>query len=263
MPTGLFSLPTLKFLDLSHNLLGSPKHPGSCLSEAIGQCQSLVELHLAGNLLQQLPESIGDLANLEILNAKDNKLAALPQRIGLLDKLIKLNLDGNCITVIPASLGNLAILRDLSIAKNKVREIESDCLSNLEALVMLDLHQNCFRDFSAVPRSSKLDTISLGYNQLTTLSNLESAPNLSVLDLHSNKLVDLPLSIMNMNSLKTLTVSNNELKDINPRIALLEELVRLNIEGNPLKAIKPAMRSANAVQLKKYLKMRLGEDEVE
>ena len=84
-----------------------------------------------------------------------------------------------------------------------------------------------------------------------------------MLDLHSNKLTELPESILQMQRLKTLTVSNNELRDINPRIALIDELVRLNIEGNPLKAIKPAMRSANAVQLKKYLKMRLGEDEVE
>jgi Leucine-rich repeat (LRR) protein len=66
-----------------------------------------------------------------------------------------------------------------------------------------------------------------------------------------------------MGKLKTLTVSNNELKDINPRIALLEDLVRLSIEGNPLKSIKPAMRSANAVQLKKYLKMRIGDEEIE
>ena len=114
-----------------------------------------------------------------------------------------------------------------------------------------------------MPRSDKLDTISLGYNQLTALTNLENAPKLTVLDLHSNKLEDLPESIMNMGGLKTLTVSNNELRDINPRIAMLEDLVRLNIEGNPLKAIKPAMRSANAVQLKKYLKMRLGDGEVE
>ena len=48
------------------------------LSEAIGQCQTLVELHLAGNQLTQLPESIGDLVNLEILDVKDNKLVALP-----------------------------------------------------------------------------------------------------------------------------------------------------------------------------------------
>lgn len=94
------------------------------------------------------------------------------------------------------------------------------------------------------------------------MSNLENAQGLTVLDLHSNKLDQLPESILNMKGLKTLTVSNNELKDINPRVALLEELVRLNIEGNPLKAIKPTMRSAGAVQLKKYLKMRLGDEEV-
>eukprot|EP00353_Schmidingerella_taraikaensis_P008550 CAMPEP_0185575716 /NCGR_PEP_ID=MMETSP0434-20130131/6828_1 /TAXON_ID=626734 ORGANISM="Favella taraikaensis, Strain Fe Narragansett Bay" /NCGR_SAMPLE_ID=MMETSP0434 /ASSEMBLY_ACC=CAM_ASM_000379 /LENGTH=204 /DNA_ID=CAMNT_0028192665 /DNA_START=63 /DNA_END=678 /DNA_ORIENTATION=+ len=78
VPNGLFALPTLKFLDLSHNILGTKAVPNSYLSEAIGQCQSLVELHLAGNQLTHLPESLGDLANLEILNAKDNKLQALP-----------------------------------------------------------------------------------------------------------------------------------------------------------------------------------------
>ena len=128
---------------------------------------------------------------------------------------------------------------------------------------MLDLHQNNFREFDSVPRSDTLDTITLGYNQLTRVDNLENAKILTVLDLHSNKLQELPKSVVNMNKLKTLTVSNNELTDINPRVALLEELVRINIEGNPLKKLKPAMRSANAVQLKKYLKMRLGEDEVE
>ena len=66
-----------------------------------------------------------------------------------------------------------------------------------------------------------------------------------------------------MNKLKTLNVANNNLSDINPRIALIDELVRINIEGNPLKSIKPAMRNAEAFALKKYLKMRLGEDDVE
>lgn len=128
---------------------------------------------------------------------------------------------------------------------------------------MLDLHQNNFQVYSAVPRAPKLDTISLGYNQLVDVLNLSNACNLTVLDLHSNKLLDLPESILQMGNLKTLTLTNNELRDLDPRVSLLEDLVRINIEGNPLKAIKPAMRSANAVQLKKYLKMRLGEDVVE
>ena len=88
-----------------------------------------------------MPQSIGDLANLEILDVKDNKLMVLPERIGLLgDRLLKLNLDGNMLKVIPAAIGNLTRLSDLSIAKNKLESVEGDCLTNLSALVMLDLH---------------------------------------------------------------------------------------------------------------------------
>lgn len=40
---------------------------------------------------------------------------------------------------------------------------------------------------------------------------------------------------------------------------MLTELVRINIEGNPLRTIKASMRTAGAVELKKYLKTRLSE----
>ena len=84
-----------------------------------------------------------------------------------------------------------------------------------------------------------------------------------MLDLHNNKLPELPLSLFGLNHLKTLTLSNNDLSDINPRLSLMPNLVRINIEGNPLRRIKPAMRSAGAVELKKYLKMRLEENDVQ
>ncbi len=84
-----------------------------------------------------------------------------------------------------------------------------------------------------------------------------------MLDLHNNKLPELPLSLFGLNQLKTLTLSNNDLSDINPRLSLMPNLVRINIEGNPLRRIKPAMRSAGAVELKKYLKMRLEENDVQ
>jgi Leucine-rich repeat (LRR) protein len=54
-----------------------------------------VEFHVSGNMLTHLPESIGDLVNLEILDLKDNKIRELPVRLGCLSKLLKLNLDSN------------------------------------------------------------------------------------------------------------------------------------------------------------------------
>lgn len=67
---------------------------------------------------------------------------------------------------------------------------------------------------------------------------------------------------MILSNLKTLKISNNNLSDINPRISLLPQLVRISIEGNPLKAIKATIRNAGAEPLKKYLRMRLDESEV-
>ena len=104
--------------------------------------------------------------------------------------------------------------------------------------------------------------MNLAFNFIEHIANLESCPKLSVLDLHNNKLSELPETIINLKELKTLRISNNDLSDINPRISLLSNLVRINIEGNPLKCIKSTMRNANAEQLKKYLKMRLEEGEV-
>ena len=124
---------------------------------------------------------------------------------------------------------------------------------------MLDLHQNAFTEFKAIPCSAKLDTISLSFNFLTNIDNLENAPNVSVIDLHNNKLKTLPTSLLKLYSLKTLNIGNNDLADINPRIGLLDNLIHISIEGNPLRTLKPSMRSANAVALKRYLKLRIDE----
>jgi len=89
---------------------------------------------------------------------------------------------------------------------------------------------------------------------------LRRAPNLSVLDIHNNQFIKVPDSVCELYHLKTLMISNNSLKDINPKIALIDSLVRIAVEGNPLRSIKPSMRNAGAVELKKFLKDRLGDE---
>jgi Leucine-rich repeat (LRR) protein len=72
IPASLFSLPLLKLLDISCNKLSGE------LSDAIGNCQALVELRASSNSLTSLPESIGDLKNLEVIDVRDNKIDRLP-----------------------------------------------------------------------------------------------------------------------------------------------------------------------------------------
>ena len=182
-----------------------------------------------------------------MVDLRDNKVERLPQNFGNLRKLLKLNLDQNCLRVIQATFGNLRTLSDLSLAKNQISLIEEDCLCWLNSLVLLDLHENKLTAFGAVPSSAKLDTLVLSFNQLRGVEGLQHAPNLTVIDLHNNKLAVLPETILQLYKLKTLQISNNDMNGLDPRLSLLPELTRISIEGNPLRSIKPAMRSANAV----------------
>eukprot|EP00347_Sterkiella_histriomuscorum_P009848 403339641 len=256
VPNGLLALKTLKFLDLSYNKI-------KILPEAIAMTEALVEFHVAGNMLIELPRSIGDLKNLEILDIKKNKLQYLPIEFGCLPRILKLDLEDNQLTRVDNFFSSLTTLTHLNLSKNKITQIDQDALANLTNLVELDMHQNQMRTFSSVPNSFKLDSLALAYNFIEQIQNLDRAANLSVLDLHNNKLEEFPESIIDLKNLKTLKISNNNLSDINPRISLLPVLVRITIEGNPLKCIKSTMRNAGADQLKKYLKMRLDDGEVQ
>lgn len=201
--------------------------------------------------------------NLESLDLKGNGLRQLPDaQFGRLGRLMKLCLDENLLEYIPGCFVNLTNLVELSIAKNRLQDVQDDALAGLKNLVSLDLHQNQFELFYSVPQSKRLDSIMLAFNRIDKLQNIERAPNVSILDLHSNKLAELPEDICELRHLKTLKVSNNDLADLNPRLALLKELVRINIEGNPLKCIKTSIRAAGAEPLKKYLMNRLSDNEV-
>ena len=65
------------------------------LPETIGDLVDLEALYLEGNHLSGLPESIGRLTKLNHLNLRNNQLTQLPQSLRLLPKLWALNLHGN------------------------------------------------------------------------------------------------------------------------------------------------------------------------
>ena len=70
----------------------------SALPESIGNLQNLQELWLYNNNLSSLPESIGNLQNLERLDLFKNKLSSLPKSIGNLQNLQILGLENNTIS---------------------------------------------------------------------------------------------------------------------------------------------------------------------
>lgn len=98
------------------------------INTMIGQLQSLpvYNLYITNNKtgLNTIPESIGNLKNLNILGLFGNTISELPESIGALSLLEELYLDGNPISSLPSSIGKLKKLKILGIAKTNISVTE-------------------------------------------------------------------------------------------------------------------------------------------
>jgi len=98
-------------------------------------------LDLGGFGLSEVPESIGQLAQLKGLSLYDNQLTVLPESIGQLVCLETLELSRNYLVRVPESLGQLARLRALGLFRNQLTSLP-ESLGQLERLKRLDLSGN-------------------------------------------------------------------------------------------------------------------------
>jgi internalin A len=168
------------------------------------------ELDLSGLELTSVPESIGQLANLTVLNLFQNQLTSVPKELGNLANLTQLFLDQNQLTAVPKELGNLANLTLLSLYQNQLTSVPKE-LGNLANLMGLSLHQN---QLTAVPKElgnlAKLTLLSLHQNQLTSVpKELGNLANLTRLHLDQNQLTTVPKELGNLANLKQLFLHDN------------------------------------------------------
>jgi len=93
----------------------------------------LLKLSLEGNEMYNLPDSIGNLTNLQELNLSNNMLTTLPDSIGQLTNLKSLNLSLNQLTALPTSIVNLTKLQNLKLVTNKCTVATLELLNVLRA----------------------------------------------------------------------------------------------------------------------------------
>jgi Leucine-rich repeat (LRR) protein len=78
-------------------------------------------LNLAGYDLENIPDSVNLLSNLNSLNLSFNKLGSIQDSVGLLSKLRYLNLAHNRITSVPISINSLPRLKYFNLSFNPIR----------------------------------------------------------------------------------------------------------------------------------------------
>ena len=165
----------------------------------------------------------------------DNKLTELPESLWELTQLQVLNLAFNQLTAVPKSISQLSRLHTLDISYNQLTAIP-DIIGRLYKLQALDISQN---HLSVVPESirqlTQLQKLRIYLDNLTTLPSwLGEYSQLKDLGISGFQVTTLPESLANLTKLEGLYIANTKIKELPQWIGDFELLVELEIGGNLL-----------------------------
>ena len=196
------SLPALRFLDVSFNLI-----PSTSMPPISPLFPHLTHLYLIANHLSTFPSSLP--STLVLLEVASNHISALPSPLPNLSSLTSLYLACNPLRQIPANLSSFSNLQILSLQSAGISKIE-----NLQGL-------------------DKVKELYLSENRIEKMENLEGVPNVRVLDLSSNRIEEVEgLG----NNLEELWMSSNKISDWKQvdKFAGLSKLESVYLGGNPV-----------------------------
>ena len=244
---------------------GFPDEQGDSLPPSFGRLQAMEELLFFDWVgLNSLPESVGELRKLRMLNLKnsdashyrDARISALPESLCTLPMLEHLNLYGlNRLRQLPKDFSGLDNLKYLDIILTGISELKLTPRQwgNLETLRMqgplpdfrqctslkrLDLYMG--RGFVRLPHISslnKLESLTIYGQFLATADFPTSLPALRSITLHCN-MTSLPRDVAKLNSLEEITIwGAGSLEALPEEIGHLPSLKRLSVEASGIRAL--------------------------
>lgn len=215
------------------------------------------ELDLSNLGLTELPEEIGQLIELKVLNLgydwtdsrkdkkKKNKLTVLPECLSQLTQLQSLNLSYNLLVTIPKEISHFAQLQILDLSNNQLTALP-EWLGNLIQLQALYLSKNQLTELpESIGNLINLRDLSVFSNRLKTLPNtLSKLENLKLLTLAAvgskpnselgNPLICLPECIRKLKGLIGLQANDCQLKEVPEWINELSAIESLILAFNNL-----------------------------
>jgi hypothetical protein len=183
--------------------------------------------------------STADTATGRIVGAdlRGRGLHVLPDAIAGVSHLRSLYLNDNMIAELPASIGDLDSLRTLSLTANRLEYVPAS-LGQLDSLESLVLNSNILDSVVDLSGLGALTVLDLGSNALAELPlSVTRLASLTELHINGNQLPALPSGISGLTNLRVLTAGNNRLTSVSTEIGGLDSLRRLDLNDNQLQTI--------------------------
>ena len=215
----------------------------------------MTELDLAGNFLEELPESFGLLTRLKKLRLSHNSISRLPNSFGNLESLCFLYLEQNCLSDLPESFGSLPNLTQVNLSTNNLTTIpkalrncnQMECInlgsnylkfdrekfpSEWRALEILSLEGCRLKELSqSIDQLTNLKALVLKDNDLRALPDMKDLVDLNYLQLSNNPLVEIPTTLLTLKKLETLVLMSCRLNRLPDWLGKLRNLKRLYVNS--------------------------------
>ncbi|CAN9245369.1 hypothetical protein CUC08_Gglean002117 [Alternaria sp. MG1] len=248
LPPSLSLASRLTMLDISNNRLQS-------LDRAeLYKLQSLQGLRLSNNGLTRLPRYFGEYRALRSLNLSSNSLSEFPDFLCEVRTLVDLDISFNSISSLP-KIGQLTCLERLWATNNKLTGSFPSTLSNLVNLREIDVRFNALDSMDVMSQLPRLEYLMIGHNSISAFEGYfpkirvlhmnhnpvtrfglnQATPSLSVLNLASAKLAQLPEDLFGkLTGLTKLILDKNHFTSISNNIGKLYRLEHLSVARNSL-----------------------------
>ncbi len=220
------------------------------LPDSFGEMRNLEELDLSNLSLHKLPQSFGNLTNLKTLDLSYNDFDEFPTQILALNNLEVLNLKLSHLDSIPPEIRQLKNLRIMILDDNRFSDfpIAITELNNLESLSITS--SNISTIPSEIGNLKKLKELDLSSfwsykrkNQVTDISNLIKLRTLEILNLDWNRIERLPENFCELKNLRKLSLLSNPIKVLPADIHSCDGLDSLIIDFENIDQNKESFRT--------------------